>query len=131
MLVPAQELMLWCDMMEMDMTEHHEAMTMQVDSTHSQNAKHCNVSDFGSTETPSDIICEVKVDCNCVSVQNGTNDYAVLGSSTVGVQIPVPTSILNISDTQYSLKVQTPPPIWSFASYSPPDLFLANESFLI
>lgn len=131
MLVPAQELMLWCDMMDMNMVESHETMSMQMDDMHSQDTEHCDTQDFDALDTSPDKNCDVLIDCNCVFLQSSNIEHAVLGSSTVSIKIPLATSLLDISGLQYSIKVITPPPIWSFSSYSPPDLFLANESFLI
>lgn len=131
MLVPAQELMHWCDMMDSDMVETHKTMSMQIDDTHSQETEHCDMQDSEASEASSFKKCDVLIDCNCAYVQSSIIEHAVLGSSTLSIQIPLTTSVLNFIEFQPPLKTTFPPPIWSFSSYSPPDLFLANESFLI
>ena len=136
LLVPAQQMMLWCGMMNMDsdteMMMNHEAMAMNM-SHHdkSMSDEHCGSASDKSMNDSEDCDSDMMIDCNCVTVQGTTSDQAVF--ALVSVQVPTVTEseLFDLINPEIVTQIPTPPPIWSFSSYSPPDLFLANASFLI
>lgn len=134
MLVPTQQLMLWCNNtmmdMETEMEMNHETMAMNMmDHDQAMTSEHCDSDSKESMSNTED--CDMMIDCNCMTIQGTTSDQAVL--ALVSVQVPMVTEsvLFDLINPEITTQVPIPPPIWSFSSYSPPDLFLANASFLI
>jgi hypothetical protein len=80
-------------------------------------------------EEPSSLThCEMSLDCNC-----DLSDQAIHKEALVLQQLKIP--ILSVSSIETGFLEDhadlSPIPIYFSSSYSPPLLFLANESFLI
>lgn len=131
MLIPAQELMLWCSMMDDMETPISETMSMH-NAKDSENEGHCNTKDEASSDQQNkDQHCDELASCDCLEIQSGIQDQAFVFANSVKSDLELSVRFLQLVESFEAINESIPPPIWSFSSYSPPDLFLANASFLI
>lgn len=132
LIVPVQEMMLWCNMMDMSM-DHSQALT-GAHSVPMEKGDHCNSSNADLMTIPveqSSEHCKALVDCNCVTDRSDITNLATITPTPFNLEIQRLASFGNEVVFENTLNETFPPPIWSSSSYSPPDLFVTNESFLI
>lgn len=131
MLVPAQELMLWCDMMDSSKEATSESISL-FDDIRSESNEHCDSEvNNTSSEQKSNNHCDELTTCDCLEIQSGIQDQAFVFANSVKSDLVLSVRFLELVESFEAINETIPPPIWSFSSYSPPDLFLANASFLI
>ena len=130
MLIPAKELMLWCSIMDDDSSASH-SMAMDHDMS-SMPEDHCNSEESSTTDAKTSThICDNLNDCDCLEIQSSLKDDAFLSLQAPITKIKLSSSVLKNLDQHHTNHEISPPPIWWYSSYSPPMLFLVNESFLI
>lgn len=119
---------------DMDMSMHHhsepmaEAMPMHDSMNHSDMMDCCSdTPDYGSLPIAIDH-CQTSIDCDCDATYDGITHNALVVQN---FKIPLDNSTTILSGSFNSTTEIIPPPLWFSSSYSPPLLFLANESFLI
>lgn len=105
--------------MEMDMNKHEDCISGSV-----QLALHS----FNGSESSNSQNCEMNIDCLCDFDASSTQKEALIVQH---VKIPKVLSTASIVEQLGDQKLRLPPLIHFFNSYSPPSLFLVNESFLI
>lgn len=129
MLIPAQELMLWCSMMDDDSSASH-AMAKDHDMS-SMPGDHCDSEESSTAETKTSTHgCDDLNDCDCLEIQNSLKNEALM-SLQAPVKHKLSSSVFKNLDQLHIYNALNPPPVWSFSSYSPPTLFLVNQTFLI
>ena len=116
------------EMMEMDESSHHEEHSM-ADMNYMDMAMDecCLVDDVYSGQHAIEH-CETSIDCNCELEVNAVENSALIAQQ---LKLPKIDSECVILITSEATIQRIPPPLWYSSSYSPPLLFLANESFLI
>ena len=118
--------------MHSDMAMHHQQEPMPESITHSMD--HENMMDCCSDIPESGSLpiainhCQTSIDCDCDATYDGLSHTALVVQN---FKIPLDNSTIILSHSFNSTTKITPPPLWFSNSYSPPLLFLANESFLI
>lgn len=114
------------EMIEMDDSPHHQEHSI-ADMNHMTMNECCPVNDAYAAQTAIEH-CDTNIDCNCE-----LESSAVENSALVAQQLKLPKidseCILLLSSGAVIQRI--PPPLWYSNSYSPPLLFLANESLLI
>ena len=131
MLVPAQELMLWCDMMDSSKEATSESISL-FDDIRSESNEHCDSEvNNTSSEQKSNNHCDELATFDCLEIQSGIQDQAFVFANSVKSDLVLSVRFLELVESFEAINETIPPPIWSFSSYSPPDLFLVNASFLI
>ncbi len=128
LMIPAQEMMLLCDMMSND---HESISSVMNEMDHHEQSADCDSTGMGEGEESENTLCNTLVDCNCMVLVSARKDAVVSAPTPIIVSLSSTFESLNTSATLSEMKEIFPPPIWSLASYSPPNLFLENESFLI
>lgn len=117
-------MMEHCSTMNMHETNSESTMHDHMEMNDSKPMNHHPV-DSNKTGEES---CGMTFDCDCYYTSK-----AVRTEAPVLQKIKIPKLILTSIDASLNLEYDQyfPPPIWLSSSYSPPLLFLANESFLI
>lgn len=130
MLIPAQDLTLWCSMVDDESSASH-FMSMDHDMS-SMPGDHCDSEESPTPETKASTHnCDNLSDCDCLEIQSNMKNEAFLSLYAPSTKIQLSSSILKNLDQLHTNHEISPPPIWRYSSYSPPTLFLVNESFLI
>lgn len=116
MLVPTQQLMLWCNSSMMDMeTEmeiNHDSMAMNMmDHDQAMTSEHCDSDSKESMSNSEECDSDMMIDCNCLTIQGTTTDQAVL--ALVSVQVPTVTEsvLFDLINPEITTQVPIPPPI--------------------
>ncbi len=105
-------------MMEMDMISDEDCCMNTDSMDHHQ-----------TTSTPMNVdACDMFIDCNCDLSADGIETKAFFVQKTQIPQLSSDFTTLNFSNNSFD---RIPPPLWYSNSYSPPLLFLSNNSFLI
>ncbi len=117
-------MMIHCEMMmeEMPMSEHH--------ASNDTDMEHCPMSGNSEEDPVGSNYCEMEISiCGC-ELQT-SNSFATL-AHTIKLNPPVlPDFGLISAVTSPDIPDPPPLPVYFSNSYTPPQLFLANESFLI
>lgn len=117
-------MMEHCSSMDMSDVDTELAMHDHMEMSDSKPMNHHPVDSNKAGEES----CGMTFDCDCYYTSK-----AVRTEALVLQKIKIPKLILTSIDANLNLEYDQyfPPPLWLSSSYSPPLLFLANESFLI
>ncbi|MFV1884985.1 MAG: hypothetical protein ACMZ7B_10895 [Balneola sp.] len=119
---------------ETDMSMHHHSAQMAEPLPIPDSMGHGEMMDCCSDMHDSGALpiaidhCQTSIDCDCDATYDGVSHTALVVQN---FKIPLDNSTIILSHSFNSTTKITPPPLWFSSSYSPPLLFLANESFLI
>ncbi len=114
------------EMMEMDESSHHQKHSM-ADMNHLAKDECCPVNAIYVNQPAIDH-CDTNIDCNCELESDAVENSALVTQQLKLPKIDFECILLFSSE---AIIQRIPPPLCYSNSYSPPLLFLANESLLI
>ncbi len=116
------------EMMEMNESSHLQEHSMSDMNHIDMPMDGCCTFDAVPLAQPAIDHCEISIDCNCEIDANGVENIAVVVQQIKFQQVSSEFQTLPVSE---ELNQRIPPPLWYSNSYTPPQLFLSNESLLI
>ncbi|RNC83124.1 MAG: hypothetical protein ED557_10460 [Balneola sp.] len=128
LMIPAQDMMLLCDMMSND---HEVVSSAMKGMDHHDQKEDCDSMGMGNDSESENTHCDAMLDCNCIEVLAARKNAVISAPMHINISFSLIFESFDTSISLSSIKEVFPPPIWRQISYSPPDLFLENESFLI